>query len=349
LSGNLDLNLSSWFLRQHTFAYFDTLSTGETFSDGYNSFNQYGASGSLAWRTGNHTIVAGTDLSDGRFKTNFAPDGFVKQWKYAVFINDTIIIDRLGITTGIRYDNMELGGDFFSPSIGITYQLSKDLLLRASVARGFHSPSIGDFVEYPGWPVNKDLNPERIMSYQIGAEANISDLVWLKFVVFRHDIDNLITCIDRDGDSYCDFTVNAYKQRVYGGELDAKTKAYKGFTFQGGVSYEQIKLIDFHDSSQFDVTKRYGINTSVTYNDNKGLRAILKGHYLWWNVPYDYWFAKYNGFVLDFNVIKEVMKKKDMSLDIFFTGHNLLNASSYDNNLYMNPSRWIEAGVRFRF
>ena len=348
LSGNLVLNLSAWFYRQHTFAYFNALSTGDNFLDGFNSFNQYGASGSLTWRTGIHTLVAGTDLSDGRFKTNFAPDGFVKQWKYALFINDTIIIDRLSIIPGLRYDNMDRGGDFLSPSLGLTYQLSKDLLLKASVARGFHNPSIVEFVEYPGWPVNQDLDTEKIMSYQLGAEANISDLAWLKLVLFRHDIKDLITQIDRDFDDFADFTVNAYEQRVHGGELEVRTKAHKGFTFAGGVSYENIELIDFHTDNQFDVTNRYGINTSVTYNNDKGFRAILKGHYLWWNLP-DYWGAKYNGFVLDFNVIKEVMNKKDMSLDLFFTGHNLLNASSYDNNLYVNPSRWIEAGLRFRF
>jgi hypothetical protein len=59
--------------------------------------------------------------------------------------------------------------------------------------------------------------------------------------------------------------------------------------------------------------------------------------------------AKYNGFIVDANVIKRIYKKGDFSAEAFLTGHNLLNGSSYWTEYYKNASRWFEAGLRVKF
>jgi outer membrane receptor protein involved in Fe transport len=292
------------------------------------------------------------DMSSARYRIEVPFDSIVKEWKYAFFLNDSIMIDKWNITPGLRYDHTNLGGGLLSPSLGITYQASKDLLLKATVARGFHNAAPGNFVDYSSfitWFVNQDLNPEKIWSYQVGAESNIKDIIWLKLVLFRHDISDLIANDDSNGDGLTDTIENANEQRVYGGEMELKTKSFHGFVLKSGVWYEHIELLNYETDRQFDTTKSYGFNAAVSYDDRKGLRAILQGRYMWWNFPYDYWFAKYNGLILDFSLNKEVMRKKDMSLDLFFSGHNLLNGNSYDNDFYINPRRWIEAGVRWKF
>jgi len=348
LSKDLHLSLSGWLLRQHALSYERTISTGEGLLDGSDTYNKYGLSGSISWHAGAHTVVAGSDLMKGRFESTYTGET-VKQWKYALYVNDTINVGDLSITPGLRYDKTNLGGDILSPSIGVTYALTKELLVKASAARGFHAPAVGEFVSYPEWPSNPDLGPEKIWSYQAGVEVNVKDLFWLMAVFFRHDISDIITQIDRDGDGWADFTVNAGKQRVYGGEARIRTKTYHGFTFEGGFSYEEIRRLDFSDDRAFDVTRPYGGNVSLSYNNGKGLRGVLNGHYFWWNEP-ALWEGKYNGFVTDINIIKEIIRKKDVSLDVFVTGHNIFNAaSSYDNTFYKLPSRWFEAGVRMKF
>ena len=349
LSKDLHLSLSGWLFRQHVLSYERTISTGEGLFDGSDTYNKYGLSGSISWHTGAHTVVAGSDLMKGRFSQSYGNDVTLKQWKYALYFNDTIKIGDLNITPGLRYDKTNLGGDFLSPSLGMTYAVAKDILVKASAARGFHTPTVSDFVSYPEWPFNPDLGPEKIWSYQAGVEANVKDLFWLMVVFFRHDISDIITQIDRNGDGYADFTVNAGKQRVYGGEARIRTKAYHGFTFEGGVSYEEIRRLNFSDDRAFDVTRPYGANLSLSYHNGKGVRAVLNGHYFWWNEP-SLWEGKYNGFITDVNIIKEITRKKDVSLEVFATGHNIFNAaSSYDNTFYRLPSRWFEAGVRMKF
>jgi outer membrane receptor protein involved in Fe transport len=105
-----------------------------------------------------------------------------------------------------------------SPSLGITYQASKDLLLKASVARGFHTAAPGFFIDYSSfftWFVNHDLSPEKIWSYQVGAESNLKDIIWLKLVLFMHDISDHFIAIERGCSNR--HRLNANEQRVYGG------------------------------------------------------------------------------------------------------------------------------------
>lgn len=347
LSNNLDMNISAWFLKINEGLYENTVSTDQRLWAVHSNSDKYGFSGNITWRTGEHAIVAGTDVSNFEYKLSDSEDAH-EQRKYAFFINDTIALNSLTITPGLRYDHNNLGGDIFSPSLGITYPVSKDLLLRALFSRGFHDPVITDFFDSPasGYIANQEIEPEKIWSYEVGAEANIHDLIKTKLTLFLHDIEDVR--VDKDlGDGT--FTAeNGGKERTIGGELEIITKAYKGFTLTAGFHYENIELLDFSDVRLFDVSNVYGINTTLTYNEGKGLRAMLKGHCLWWNAP-TYWEAKYNGFIVDFNIIKDVLKKKDTNLDVFFTAHNIFNAASYNDVFVKNPNRWIEAGLRYKF
>jgi hypothetical protein len=89
---------------------------------------------------------------------------------------------------------------------------------------------------------------------------------------------------------------NAGRQRVVGGELELDTKVYKGFTLKSGYHFESIKLLNYSDVRIFEKTDKYGFNLALSYDGGKGLKAILKGHYMWWNEP-SFWEAKYNGLV----------------------------------------------------
>jgi vitamin B12 transporter len=329
--------------------YEKTVSTDEKLWDANSRFNKYGFSGNFTWKMATHTVVVGTEVMNGRLKASIQPGEAFNQRKYAVFINDTISLGDLSITPGLRYDHSNLGGDILSPSLGITYLISKDLLFRALVSRGFHDPIIPVFFDNPAgnFVGNPGIKPEKIWSYQIGAEANVADILTTKLTLFLHDIDDIMLDKDLGGGL---FTVeNAGKERTIGGELEITTKKYHGFILKGGFHYENIELVNFSSDRLFDTTKRYGFNTSLSYDEGKGLRAVLKGHYLWWNLP-SFWEAQYNGFVMDFNIIKDILKKQQqISLEVFFTAHNIFNASSYDNNQGMNPRRWLEAGLRCRF
>lgn len=351
ISNDIDMNASAWFLRFHDGTSGSTISTNENIWTGYNQQEKYGLSANLTYKTGNQTVVAGTDLLEGRFQGAAFPPGTYNLSKYAFYVNDTIIFEKFSLTPGLRYDHSNLGGGGISPSIGMTYQASRDIILKASVTRGFFDPPITSFLTNDvSFVANPALAPEHIWSYQVGAEANVADVLWTKLVLFRHDISDLIAEQSLNDPLLPDLhtLLNAGKSRVYGGEFSVKTKAYKGFTLAAGISYENIRNRNFTDEREFDTTNMYDINASVSYNDMKGLRAILKNHYIWWDLP-SFWGARYDGVITDFNIIKDIYKKKDLTVDVFLSGHNIFNGQSFDNSYYPNPPRWFEAGLRCKF
>ncbi|MHB8882876.1 MAG: TonB-dependent receptor plug domain-containing protein [Thermodesulfovibrionales bacterium] len=351
LSSAIDLSASGWFQRFTNTADINVASTGENLFLGSDRQADYGFSANLTCRAGIQTIVAGTDAREGRFKGDIYPSGTHTLSKYAFYVNDTISLKDFSFTPGIRFDHSNRGGESVSPSIGMTYQPSRDILLKASVSRGFFDPAISDFlVNNNTFVANSNLGPEHIWSYQLGVEANVADFFLTKLVIFRHDISDLIAekSIDDPLQPDLNTLINAGKARINGGEFSVKTKGYKGLTLEAGISYENIKKLNFSDEREFDTTNMYDIKASASYNDDKGLRAILKSRYLWWNLP-AFWEARYDGVVTDFNIIKDIYKKQDLTVDIFLSGHNIFNGKSFDNNFYPNPRRWFEAGLRCKF
>ncbi|MEW6602669.1 MAG: TonB-dependent receptor, partial [Nitrospirota bacterium] len=141
-----------------------------------------GGSAKLIWTYGVQSAVLGVDIShtEEDAKVAFGPyfqtighpevleDSPVID-KYAVYFNDTITIDSLSLTPGIRYDHNTITGDFTSPSIGATFKAGEKTLLRLSAARGFTIPntgmsSVGVFYTDP----NPDIEAEEVRSYQAG-------------------------------------------------------------------------------------------------------------------------------------------------------------------------------------
>jgi vitamin B12 transporter len=342
ISPSVDLNLSAWMNFQNNLIYEFTGSDEELW-EASSHYDTYGLNSSLTWRSGQHTIVAGTDILKAKFEWDLSPKDLT-QWQYALFINDTIHMGAWGITPGLRYDYSDNWGDFLSPSLGITWQASKDLLLRASVSRGFHDPRMTDVNDSLDFKGNPDIDPETIWSYQIGAEANILNAFRAKVTLFIHDIDDIL--LDSESDGLL-IRINAGKATTTGGELDISTREYKGFTLRGGFHYEKIEPDNYTSERAFDTTNAYSFNTAVAYK-GKGLRAILQGHYMWWNLP-GFWDAKYNGFIMDANIIKEIIKTESTTLEAFFTAHNILDSASYNDSWSKNPGRWIEGGLRYRF
>ena len=59
--------------------------------------------------------------------------------------------------------------------------------------------------------------------------------------------------------------------------------------------------------------------------------------------------AKYNTFIWDFNLGREIYYTNNVNIDIFLTVHNLFDGSQYTFGERKNPARWGEAGIRLFF
>ena len=331
---NNELNLSlSLHARNHKVDYSTQISSmGEVFKEKPEFKDRtVGGSIKLTYTHGVHSIVAGSDYDTGTYKST-ENSGFKERLRQlAFFVNDTISLGKLAITPGLRYDIQDPFDDFVSPSLGITYQLFNNTLLRGYIARGFHNPGLENFSRNP------DIDIEKVWSYQIGAETTALKYLWLKVALFRNDIKDPVDAINIE---------NGGKQRRQGFEIEFKTVPFYHFTLYGGAMFVDTEDITT-DETVRDVP-RYTYDLGVKYDDEKSFKALLTGHYIWWNSS-EFMGGKYNSFVFDMSAAKSIFKQGSRSLEIFFAGHNIFNATQRRDSLFPNPQRWIEGGIRYKF
>jgi len=318
-----------------------------------------GGSGKLVWRHGIHTAVLGVDLSRGKLAQTITAGSVLQLYgvlpsfstqpdidKRAIYINDTIIIDRWAITPGIRYDHNSVTGSFVSPSLGVTYKLGENSILRASVARGFTIPPLswtsgGALYLDP----NPSLDSETVWSYQAGAETSVINYLRLKATVFHNELKNALT-VDYYGGgppAYNDIIINKGKARRNGFEIKAETSSVYNMSMSAGFAY-----VDIDPTDEKGIGYNYTCNIGIRYDDQKSFMAELFGHYVWRDLDGSY-MAKYDDFIWDFNLNKRIRSKEKTATELFFTAHNIFNGSQYILGDSKNPGTWIEAGIRFKF
>ncbi len=318
-----------------------------------------GGTAKLVWKKENHTAVIGMDFSHGRLDQTIASGPLLQSFgapgqlrtdpvvdKTGIYINDTIVLDRFSITPGLRYDYNSITGSFLSPSLGLTYRLGAETIVRGSVARGFMAPPLswtsgGALFLDP----NASLEEEKVWSYQAGLESTAIRYVWLKGTIFRHEIDDIFVMDlpDAGAQTFNTRFINNDISRRQGIELEAETFPVYHLSLKAGFAY--VNLNPENDSGANDV---YACNIGLTYDDPRIVRAELFGHYIWWDAR-AYPDAEYDAFVWDLNVSRKLCETEKIVIDLFFTGHNLFNGSQYQFNDNKNPDRWFEAGLRMDF
>lgn len=113
--------------------------------------------------------------------------GFEEVW--GLFVNDTLRLGLLTLTPGIRYDQHSISGSMVSPSLGATYLLRPDTLLRATASRGFQYPVLSFIAGGGIWDnPNTELNPEEVSSIQVGVESRTLSFMSVKFDAFLHHV-----------------------------------------------------------------------------------------------------------------------------------------------------------------
>lgn len=329
----------------------ETISTASRSTDYHSKDNDYGFSAKITSNPKGHALVAGVDYDKGVvhiYNPVFDISDENKIRKRALYVNDTIALGKFSVTPGVRYDNEKLIGDFISPSLGLTYDLYEKTLLRAYAARGFSSPPspwAKDTIPY-GYKGNPELKPEKVWSCQLGIETGVLKYLWLKTSAFRHEIRDAINLNKEivDDPVYTNTAVNEGKARRQGLEAEIKTLPFYHLTLSAGATYirnkNRITGETIHDSP------KYSYDAGIKYDDEKSWKALLTGHYTWWDSIRA---GKYDSFLVDFNIIKKFYKQAHRESELFATVHNIFDAAHQTSISYRYPDRWMEAGIRFKF
>jgi vitamin B12 transporter len=347
---NASLNISFRASKQGGDSYMEQLSTGAELSQLSFLDEAYGASAKFVYEPKAQTIVLGADFDSGTydylvdysglFVVPSKEEGEQSVEKWAVYANDTIVLGRWSVTPGLRHDHTNTNKAFTSPSLGITYAPVRDVLLRAAVSRGFGIPPLANtYGASPLYEQNPNLGMEKVWSYQAGVETTALKYFWAKATVFRHDLTDGIT----DAPAPNGFkSINLDEIRRQGVEIEAKTVPFYNTSLFAGYVFIDAEDLNTGEDILNVATDTWDIG--VEYKAD-GFSGNIRGHYIDWTGNYD----KDCTFVWDLNIMKNFYRSRKVTAEAFLAVHNLFDADQYFDNLYKNPARWVEAGLRMNF
>ena len=172
-----------------------------TISDGFHSNDKnWGLNLSEAFRfyPGN-TLSVGADFVDygGKAENLKAMNGkgitFADTTLYELggyVVMQQTVFEEFTINGGMRLQHNERFGNEWIPSLGFAWRILPTTTWKATVSKGFRSPTIRELYM---WNHNPDLMPERIMSYETGvSQSFLNGKLNAELTGYVADGDNLI-------------------------------------------------------------------------------------------------------------------------------------------------------------
>jgi len=154
---------------------------GNTFTAGVDYMNYGGFAENEKAMNGEGIVFTDTSLYDAGIY------GFMQQR----------LFKKLTLNAGLRYQKHEVYGGEWIPSGGFAFNVAENTTWKASVAKGFRSPTIQEFFM---WNHNPNLSPERIMNYETGILQSFYDKkIRLELTGFIINGDNLIVNVPMQG------------------------------------------------------------------------------------------------------------------------------------------------------
>ena len=148
-------------------------------------------------------LKSGTNITAGFEYKNFG--GIANDSAINKYINKSIsemavyayaqqtLFEKLTISAGLRLENNSIFGNELIPIGGLTYNLSDMTTFKASVSKGFRSPTIMELYLYAPNPA---LQPERMVNYEISwLQSLLNNKLKFEFTAFKVKGDNLIQVV----------------------------------------------------------------------------------------------------------------------------------------------------------
>ncbi|MDR0566640.1 MAG: TonB-dependent receptor [Prevotellaceae bacterium] len=307
--------------------------------------NMFGVSlyQSVSLFTGN-SITAGLDLQ--RFSGhawNSYLDSRPDQEIVETGINDVAgylnveqrIFAKLLLNAGVRADNSSRTGMEWIPSVGLSFPASDATALKAVVSKGFRNPTIREMYMFP--PQNPNLDPERLMSYELSlSQKLLGYTLGFDVNIFYINGDNAIQTVMRDGKP---LNVNTGSIENYGLEVASFYKAAPNLRLSANYSWLNMTY-------KVEAAPEHKLYAGVDYSLSK-----------WWFASGIQHIGNLYTSVAPTNTVKDsftlwsvrVAYSISKLLELSVKGENLL-AQKYEINMgYPMPRATVFGGVNLRF
>ncbi len=195
----------------------------------------------------------------------------------AVYAQDEIILfEPLTLTLGARFDIQSLDSlqtnSQFNPKVALVYAAAPGTAVRASVGRGFRSPTVAEAftsTNIGGFKIvpNPALKPERSSSFEVGANQLLGENAVVDLALFQNDFWDLIeTGFNQFGQGQFS---NVTRARIRGLEASSQLQFFnRALSFNLSYTY-----IDPRDITANDVLKYR--HRHMVYASTMGRAGIL--------------------------------------------------------------------------
>lgn len=195
------------------------------------------------------------------------------------------LTDRLDLTTGIRYDDLEFTiddrsagpGDFddsgersfseFSGTIGATYAVTERHSVYTTVGTAFESPTFTEFANPAGGGgFNPDLQPQEAINYEVGAKGFIGTRIRYDLALFQVDVEDELVVFDM-GER--DFYENSGESERRGVEASLAWDITSDLSLSAAYTYSDFAFEEFTDvnGNDFAGERIPGIPESVFFGE----------------------------------------------------------------------------------
>jgi len=184
--------------------------------------------------------------------------------KLGTFFNDElaaylhvqkILWKKLILGTGIRIDDNSNFGHEWIPKVGIVYHPKSQTAFRASVTKGFRSPSIKDLFLYK--EANAALKPARLVNYEMGINQAVANFLAVDICSFYYEGEQLIEMAQATPNVYQNMNVGSNNAKGF--EVTIQAKPLNNLTTNISYSYLDSKLTLPYAPNKFNFFVNYNI------------------------------------------------------------------------------------------
>ncbi len=191
----------------------------------------------------------------------------------AAYLQDEFhLSDLISTTLGMRFDHHKVDTGLedtqFNPKLGFTIKPSLITTARASIGRGFRTPTMAELFSQTmtsGFKVipNPDLKAERAWSYEVGLNQIINEHLLVDVAAFHNDYWNFIEP-ERDVQNVVQFS-NVNRARIRGLEFLIQSSFWKR-RIQSSVSYTMLDPEDVSTGKTLAYRPEHTLSLSFNLN-----------------------------------------------------------------------------------
>ncbi|WP_339846728.1 TonB-dependent receptor [uncultured Dokdonia sp.] len=283
------------------------------------SRNYLGQGTSITYKKNKNTVRAGYDFAyqndrRNRFRNLDGEEGGQtlgqreKFTNLGVYITDHLLLGKLLITAGARFDYNKLSADddfldnwddsgsltlnSFNPSVGVSYAFAKALSPYMNVATSFETPSLSELSSNPDGSIgfNESLKAQKATSFEVGLKGTIASKLQYQLAAFLINTKDDLVPFELAEFPDREFFRNAGKTKRHGVEVKASYRALPlgngWLNATGSYTYSNFTYDEFETpNGDFDDNFLPGIakhmsSVGLQYAGETGISASINTNFI---------------------------------------------------------------------